>query len=259
MKELVNIFRIFQFLEYNYKFLKISNIFIEDGLDDLSKLKFRISYYDNQPKDILYKDYDKYIENNFTLIAPEIIESVSDDGEKSDIWSLGCIIYYLKYQKFPFNSKEDIKNGNVDLPKNDFSDLTKIIQKSLIVEEINRITWKDFPKARFFNPDPKIEIKYIEDQNGKYDGYCKIRTTIKHGLGFFLYKNGNKYDGEWDSDNTHGKGILNFVEGHKFVGDFVMNKIEGHGIYYYSNGEKYEGNWKNNKFSGHGTMYYLDG
>jgi hypothetical protein len=31
---------------------------------------------------------------------------------------------------------------------------------------------------------------------------------MKHGHGIYYYKNGDKYDGEWEKDLKHGVGLL---------------------------------------------------
>ena len=43
-------------------------------------------------------------QNNRLLIAPEILKS-NNYNEKSDIWSLGVIIYYLLFKKYPYEEK----------------------------------------------------------------------------------------------------------------------------------------------------------
>jgi len=54
-----------------------------------------------------YYHDDKKLLSHFSgsplYAAPEITLSLPYDGRKSDIWSLGVVVYYLTYLKFPFD------------------------------------------------------------------------------------------------------------------------------------------------------------
>ena len=75
---------------------------------------------------------------------------------------------------------------------------------------------------------------------------------------FFVYANGDKYDGDWNDEEMNGKGVYYYANGDKYDGEFNHNKKNGKGVFYYANGGKYDGEWKDNKKSGKGVYYYIN-
>mmetsp|Transcript_25195 Transcript_25195/g.83174 ORF Transcript_25195/g.83174 Transcript_25195/m.83174 type:complete len:129 (+) Transcript_25195:336-722(+) len=86
---------------------------------------------------------------------------------------------------------------------------------------------------------------------------------MKCGQGTLLFKNGDKYEGEFREDmqsgfgthwtNVQGKLIL------QYRGSFWQGRRHGHGIFAYKDGGKYDGEWQNGKRHGEGRMNYTDG
>ncbi len=108
------------------------------------------------------------------------------------------------------------------------------------------------------------------------------------GNGTLIWKNGDKYVGEFKSDQQDGYGVMTFEKnstrlsyegewkegkksgngtciwknGHKYVGEYLNDLRHGHGIVTYSKnstGLSYEGGWKENKKSGKGTYTWRNG
>ena len=79
-----------------YGNLKLSNILI--NLDEINKISFKLCYYDSIK---FYKKLESSMSNkiNYT-ISPEIIKDGIYNNNKSDIWSLGIIIYYMLTKKY---------------------------------------------------------------------------------------------------------------------------------------------------------------
>ena len=50
-----------------------------------------------------------------------------------------------------------------------------------------------------------------------------------------------------------------FKNGEKYVGQFKNDLIDGYGIYFYSNGKRYEGNWRKSVKEGSGVLYSSNG
>ena len=86
--------------------------------------------------------------------APEIMKKQSYD-ETCDLYSLGIVLYYLTFNKFPFDVtsiKElmDVYNRclrlNVDKFKNDkeYKDCIDLIQKLIVFDKENRMQWDEF-------------------------------------------------------------------------------------------------------------------
>ena len=151
------------------------------------------------------------------------------------------------------SNKENDKNNSPKISKNN--------------NTINRINKKN--SNHYFEINIRIkknqtkEIKMYE--NGKYEGIIINGKREKNGI--MEYKDGSRYEGEWNNDKQYGKGIFtkNISNNNinltlvKYIGDFVNDKKEGNGIALYSNGDKYEGEWKNNKQYGKGIVIYSTG
>jgi len=81
----------------------------------------------------------------------------------------------------------------------------------------------------------------------------------KHGIGRFIYDNGDDYEGEWKDDRKHGRGVYKLSNGDVYEGDFLDGFRCGKGIYKYSTGAIYSGEFQSNKMHGHGTYIYNSG
>ena len=77
--------------------------------------------------------------------------------------------------------------------------------------------------------------------------------------GELVWKNGNKYIGNFVDNKMTGKGIKIFVNNAVYEGDFINGLFHGNGIMKYANGDVYEGEWKDNKKSGMGKYRYANG
>ena len=92
--------------------------------------------------------------------APEIImKKVNMYNEKSDLWSLGVMIYTLYFKEYPYkgeNDKEMLKEfEQKTLQKTLDSDLNDLIMKLLIQDPNKRITWEQYFNHSFFKKNIK--------------------------------------------------------------------------------------------------------
>ncbi len=85
--------------------LKLDNILI--SFNKLDKCLIRLSFY-NSNKFIKQSNLKSNINKNLLTISPEILNN-EKDLSKSDIWSLGIIIYYMLYKKYPYEWKGEIE------------------------------------------------------------------------------------------------------------------------------------------------------
>ena len=112
--------------------INLDNIFIKE--DTNKKLIYKLSnnYY-------LGERYIDLFCDNINYMAPEIIEAGKYDG-RSDLWSLGVLIYCLFFKKFPFRGRNmlvilnDIKHGK-ELAKTGNDNLDDLISRLLIEEK----------------------------------------------------------------------------------------------------------------------------
>merc|ERR1712008_100749 len=82
---------------------------------------------------------------------------------------------------------------------------------------------------------------------------------LQEGKGLEVWRNGGKYEGEFNRGLKHGKGRFTFPDGSLFNGQFECNDIHGAGIYTWANGRRYQGQWQRNCMHGRGTFTWPDG
>ena len=97
-------------------------------------------------------------------MAPEILIGDSDYNDKSDLFSIGVMMYELYFNSFPFslpfsnNKSEIMKNYNIK-KKKDCEDkvLDDLLNKLLIYDANDRISWDNYFNHPFFNINKGVE------------------------------------------------------------------------------------------------------
>ena len=89
--------------------------------------------------------------------APEILKDESF-SKKSDLWSLGIIIYYMLFKEYPYNGKTENQiinqiNSNKILKNIGNKELDDLINRMLKINENERITWDNYFNHSFFKKD----------------------------------------------------------------------------------------------------------
>ena len=164
-------------------FKKLNNVLIK--MD--KKKKF---HGDIRPEHILIKEkneniiipkFTDYLRfNSFTkkynlYCAPEIISNENQNNEiniKSDLWSIGLIMYELYFSKKPFKSIDEIleiiKNEKeLDLSKADNEDFNELIENLLIINNKDRLSFTEYINHDFWKDEssPKIEQQILQKDN----------------------------------------------------------------------------------------------
>ncbi|KAJ3443365.1 serine/threonine-protein kinase brsk2-like protein [Anaeramoeba flamelloides] len=89
-------------------------------------------------------------------IAPEVLKGKGYDGQKSDIWACGVVLYALLCGYLPFDEKKyqkllyKIKKGKYSFPPNLDEQEMDLISKMLTVNPKKRITIKEIKKHPWF-------------------------------------------------------------------------------------------------------------
>ena len=115
-------------------------------------------------------------------MSPEILLGEDEYTDKSDLFSIGTLIYELYFNSFPFlfpitrTKNEIIKNYNTK-KKNDCEDklLDDLLNKLLKFEPDERISWEDYFQHPFFSN------KEVEDLTNKVDN-LKINDEKEHQI-----------------------------------------------------------------------------
>ena len=125
---------------------------------DLKPQNIFIKFISSNKKDFIVKLGDfgisrQYQQKDFSTIigtreymAPEIIYSGKNyDPTKCDLWSIGVIIYYLKFNEIPLA----FLSGEIP-GKFDDENLYDLLKKLIVVKPDERISWKDYFEHPFF-------------------------------------------------------------------------------------------------------------
>ena len=105
---------------------------------------------------------------------------------------------------------------------------------------------------------PNGKGQYIFKNGEKYEG--EIKDGKFNGSGKYTYANGEYYIGELENDLRHGKGTLYYKNNNiRYEGSFVKDKFEGNGKYIWESGESYLGQFINGLNEGKGKLFYKNG
>ena len=128
-------------------------------------------------------------------MAPEVLKGQNDlICSKSDIWSLGIIIYYMLFKEYPYNGQNEyqiIQNieSNKKLKQINNKELDDLIKKMLVINIDKRITWENYFEHTFFQINsnqiqiinqsnqlnlPIFKLKCEKHSNKDLIGYCPV-------------------------------------------------------------------------------------
>ena len=97
-------------------------------------------------------------------MAPEVLEGESE-SEKSDLWSLGIIIYYMLFKEYPFKGNtevqiyKDIYKNYDKLQLGNDTLLASLISGLLCLDKNKRLNWDQYLNHQFF------KVKNFGNQN----------------------------------------------------------------------------------------------
>ena len=157
--------------------IKPSNILI--SMENIDKCSIKLSDY-GLTKEL---STSKTVSGTPLIMAPEVLEDEKDIS-KSDLWSIGILIYYMFFKDYPYNGTnevtllKDIKSGKKikTIPNEDLNDL---MNKLLKINPNQRISWDKYFNHKFFKQDEKEKEnllffnfkcqKHLKD----VDSYCQ--------------------------------------------------------------------------------------
>ena len=112
-----------------YKDLKLSNILI--SLNKINKISIKLCGLNKNINDELFISILKTVS---LTMSPEILNDFNINI-KSDLWSLGIIIYYMLFKEYPYNGRtevqllNDINSGKILKETND-NELNDLLKKN---------------------------------------------------------------------------------------------------------------------------------
>ena len=144
--------------------LKLGNILLK--FTDNSKNNFipKLSDYG------FSKELNKYNYTSIThlgtpaTMAPEIMNN-KPYNEKSDLWSIGVMLYQLYYRDIPFDGKNEVEilqkiESNLPYKQPDDIIFRDLINKLLVVEVSNRLSWNEYFNHSFFTRNMIIKNNF---------------------------------------------------------------------------------------------------
>jgi len=173
LNQLNNIFKIMNNKKIIHGDLKPTNILI--SLDKLDKCSFKLSDFNSSQ---FNNNATTYIGVPSMTVPPEILNG-ENYNFKSDIWSLGIIIYFMLNKEYPYNGLnelllfKDINSGKRLKLSND-DKLNDLINKMLKINYNERISWDEYFNHPFFNQNNFDKFKFNCDEHSKLiNHYCK--------------------------------------------------------------------------------------
>ena len=189
--------------------IKLENVLINYEKYNKNKYIIKLKLTDDSKlmSDSIIIDQQK-IQKNLNIYAPEVLEG-NNYTEKSDLWSLGILIYYLCFKEYPFQGK-DVKEVLASIDKGiknniQNENLKDLVNKLLNKDPTKRITWKEYFEHKFF----KVNNNYA-------DYYTKGKKLGKGGFGIIYESNSLKKKEE--------KFAIKIMEKKK-VKDYIKRKL----------------------------------
>ena len=171
LNQLNNSFEIMHKNQILHRALRPENILIKYINKNKNKFTVKLKLTEDccSLKDLTNTLNSLKILENCRIYAPEILEG-NKYNEKSDLWSLGILIYFLKFKEYPFKGKSKadilkkiIENEN-ELKKSNNPDLNDLIEKLLAIDPDQRITWEQYFNHSFFIKNPRNDYTYFYEQ-----------------------------------------------------------------------------------------------
>jgi len=168
MKQLNNGLKIMREYKIIFRDLKLENILIK--YKDNNKYIIKLADYGISKRiNSLSKNYCNTNAGTLEYIAPEILKG-ENYNYKCDLWSIGIMIYKLKFIKSPFNGEAVIAlinniinfNNNI-IKKTGNEELDDLIKRLLEKDYPKRLNWDEYFNHPFFHPfSKKINLVYFK-------------------------------------------------------------------------------------------------
>ena len=134
--------------------LKLGNILLKFTDDSKKSFIPKLSDYG------FSKELNKYNYTSIThlgtpaTMAPEIMNN-KPYNEKSDLWSIGVMLYQLYYREIPFDGKNEAEiiqkiESNIPSKQPDDNNFRDLINRLLVVSVKNRLSWNEYFSHPFF-------------------------------------------------------------------------------------------------------------
>ena len=172
MKQLNNAFKVMKENKIIHRDLKPENILIK--YEDNNKYIIKLSDYGSSKRlNSLTQNYCNSKKGTLIYMAPELLKGEKPIyNYKCDLWSIGIILYRLKFFSYPFSGHTEfalMQNinifGNNLLKKSGNKELDDLIKKLLEKDYEKRLNWDEYFNHPFFHKlSNKINLIYYKNK-----------------------------------------------------------------------------------------------
>ena len=185
--QLNNTFRKLRENKILHRDLKLGNILIK--FTDETKKHFipKLADYGFSKELNIYNTRTTHLGTPATM-APEIMMNLPYD-DKSDLWSVGVMMYQLYYREIPYDGMTEVEILNkikANIPYKQPEDLKfrDLLNRILVADPRNRISWDEYFNHPFFT-GKELQMEN-PCQNQVFNSYCQIDKIE--------YQNKDSYD-----------------------------------------------------------------
>ena len=233
----------------------------------------KIADFGTLPKFEVKCKFQLNVKGKIPFMAPELFIPKID--EKSDLYSLGILLYFLRFNELPLDNELYKTYGILPDPQDPL--LKDLINKLILKDSSKRMSWNEYFKHPFWEIKEEERLELLQKKirrkktllgtfklqspnpNTAEGGEEKKEEVIKNGNMGEIYENGDKYLGDFVNGKKEGKGIMTYGNGDRYEGEFSNDVKEGYGRMLYNNGEQYEGEFRYDVKEGYGIYHFLDG
>lgn len=97
--------------------------------------------------------------------------------------------------------------------------------------------WRD---GEYIGTNEYVDTRHL----GCIEGDCQ------NGVGQYIFKDGARYEGEFQHGKPHGKGTVTYLNGEKYIGELAEGKFNGQGTLFRQDGTNVSGYWKDDFYQG---------
>lgn len=80
-----------------------------------------------------------------------------------------------------------------------------------------------------------------------------IKGDCQNGAGEYIFKDGARYEGQFQDGKPHGKGTVTYLNGEKYIGELANGKFNGQGTLFRQDDTSVSGYWKDDFYQGLNT------